>query len=296
MKQKNFENPVVIRHPDQWSKPIILSSPHSGNQYPPEFVEQSPLGLKSLRQSEDFKVDELFGAAPDLGIPLLKAVFPRAYCDPNREAYELDPTMFDAPLPDYVATVSSRISAGIGTVPKLVSAGNVIHNGPISFAEAEKRITGCYFPYHTALRDLIDTAVDRFNRVLVLDCHSMPSARSSAPFADFVLGDRYGRSCPPAITRFVAEKLTSRGYSVAFNTPYAGGYITRKYYQPGRNIHTLQIEISRHLYMDQNDIQPVRNMALLTRQLTELLTEISGHDLLQDPTPDRNNQYIQAAE
>ncbi len=296
MKQKSFENPVVIRSPNHWSKPIILSSPHSGDQYPSEFVKQSPLDLTSLRQSEDFKVDELFGSAPDLGIPLLKANFPRAYCDPNRESYELDPTMFDAPLPDYVATISSRISAGIGTIPKLVSAGNFIHRGPISFAEAERRITDCYFPYHTALRELIDRAVNRFNQVLVLDCHSMPSTSSPAPLADFVLGDRYGRSCPPVMTRFIAEKLMTKGYSVAFNTPYAGGYITRKYYQPGRNIHTLQIEISRHLYMDENNIRPVRNMAVLTEQLTELLTEISGHDLLQNPAPDGSGQHIQAAE
>ena len=35
----------------------------------------------SLRRSEDSFVDELFGAAPEHGAPLLAATFPRAWCD-----------------------------------------------------------------------------------------------------------------------------------------------------------------------------------------------------------------------
>ena len=44
---------------------------------------------------------------------MLKANFPRAYLDVNRETYELDPTMFTTVLPDYVNTTSLRV-AGFG--------------------------------------------------------------------------------------------------------------------------------------------------------------------------------------
>src|SRR5215472_5171955 len=74
--------------------PLVLASPHSGTEYSPEFVASSRLDPVALRRSEDTFVDELFGAAPRLGAPLLSARFPRAYVDVNREAYELDPDMF----------------------------------------------------------------------------------------------------------------------------------------------------------------------------------------------------------
>ena len=82
--------------------PLILASPHSGSDYPADFVAASRLDPLALRRSEDSFVDELFGAAPSLGAPLLSARFPRAYLDVNREAYELDPAMFADALPDFV--------------------------------------------------------------------------------------------------------------------------------------------------------------------------------------------------
>lgn len=298
MDEKIPQQPVTIQYPDNWISPVIFSSPHSGAFYPDPFVEQSPLDLLTLRQSEDFMVDTLFQAAPELGSPLLKANFPRAYCDPNREAYELDPDMFETPLPDYVATVSSRISAGIGTIPKLVSRGKFIHAKSLPFAEAEHRIETCYVPYHRALRNLIDDATDRFDGVLLIDCHSMPSTplTGGRPSVDFVLGNRFGRSCSAAISMQIAENLKSQGYSVAFNSPYAGGYITRKYYQPARHIHTLQIEVGRHLYMDQETLSPSDNLLVLQAHITDLIKAIGGLCPFKQKLSSPGSSHIQAAE
>ena len=76
---------VNVRAPQAQTIPLVFSSPHSGTNYPADFLEQSRLDSLSIRRSEDSFVDELFGAAPDLGAPLLRALFPRAYLDPNRE-------------------------------------------------------------------------------------------------------------------------------------------------------------------------------------------------------------------
>src|ERR1700730_19378157 len=84
------------------SLPLVLASPHSGAEYPADFLAASRLDPLSLRRSEDSFVDELFGAAPRLGAPLLSARFPRASVDVNREAYELDPSMFRDALPRFV--------------------------------------------------------------------------------------------------------------------------------------------------------------------------------------------------
>jgi hypothetical protein len=151
-----FASPVKIEWPSEWRIPFIFSSPHSGRDYPEEFIESTKLEFTKLRQSEDFLVDELFACAPDYGAPLLSANFPRAYCDANREAFELDPHMYKTPLPDYVMTVSPRLASGIGTIPKVVGAGQEIYAGKLDFEDARQRINECYFPYHHALRQLLE--------------------------------------------------------------------------------------------------------------------------------------------
>ena len=108
-----------VQAPVEQTAPVVVASPHSGKAYPADFVANSPLDLLALRRSEDSFVDELVGAAPQYGIPLLKALFPRAYIDPNREPFELDPHMFEDPLPDYANTQSSRVAAGLGTIAKV---------------------------------------------------------------------------------------------------------------------------------------------------------------------------------
>src|SRR6202035_2056797 len=96
-----------LRQPVARSLPLVLASPHSGTEYSDEFLAASRLDPVALRRSEDSFVDELFGAAPRLGAPLLSARFPRAYVDVNREAYELDPSMFSDALPSYVNASST---------------------------------------------------------------------------------------------------------------------------------------------------------------------------------------------
>src|SRR5580658_9549914 len=89
-----FDPVLSVEAPAQLLLPLVVASPHSGNDYPTAFLAQSALDPLTLRRSEDSYVDELLGAAPAKGAPLLKALFPRAYLDVNRDAYELDPAMF----------------------------------------------------------------------------------------------------------------------------------------------------------------------------------------------------------
>src|ERR1700736_5304124 len=107
--------------------PLVLASPHSGSEYPADFVAASRLDPLALRRSEDSFVDELFAAAPRLGAPLLAARFPRAYVDVNREAYELDPSMFCDTLPGFVNAGSPRVRMGLGTIARLVASREGIY-------------------------------------------------------------------------------------------------------------------------------------------------------------------------
>lgn len=260
---------------------MVFSSPHSGSHYPENFIEQSNLDLNTLRRSEDYNVQHLFDCVPEFGAPLLTANFPRAFCDVNREAYELDPNMFSDTLPGFTNKHSPRVSSGIGTIPRLVSADTEIHSEKLTFAEAEARINACYFPYHAALSTLLETCVERFGFALLIDCHSMPGNTATAPgdlhLGDMVLGNRFGRTCPPEMSDFIAENLTKLGYTVSFNTPYAGGYITRHYADPVQHIHTLQIEISRDLYMDQPHLQMTEGAPALMANIRHLLGSLNSY-------------------
>src|SRR5579859_6082497 len=285
----SVDSVLRIEAPAEQVLPMVLASPHSGRDYPADFVAQSALDPSTLRRSEDSFVDELFAGAPRKGAPLLCALFPRAYLDVNRDAYELDPTMFDGPLPDWVQTDTPRVAAGLGTIARQVASGADIYRGKLTFAEAQRRIANLYHPYHRTLKGLIDDTLARFPYCLLLDCHSMPSiggpgdSDDGAERVDFVLGDCYGRTCAPSITDMAEKRLQDLGYCVVRNMPYAGVYIFLHYGEPAEKVHTLQIEINRRLYMDEATHEKHAGFTKLQGELAQLLDGLAM--LMQSGTP-----------
>ncbi len=275
------EPPVEVLRPAQPTGPLLFSSPHSGNVYPAAFVATSRLDPLTLRRSEDAFVDELFAAAPGAGAPLLRAKFPRAFVDPNREPYELDPGMFADDLPAYVNRSSPRVGAGLGTIAKVVASGAEIYDGKLVFAEAEARIERLYRPYHAALETLVGEAVSRCGSAWLIDCHSMPAIGgptdrdSGRRRVDFVLGDAHGTSCAASLIDWTDSFLRGLGYTVTRNDPFAGGFITRHYGRPAENRHALQIEINRRLYMDEDRIQHSPGFATLAHDLGKFVAAAS---------------------
>ena len=280
-----FDKPFEILEPAQPAGAVVFNSPHSGNVYPREFVAAARLDLAALRRSEDAFVDELFIGVVTRGYPLMRAHFPRCYVDVNREPYELDPRMFDGRLPSFANTRSMRVAGGLGTVARVVGDAQEIYDQRIPVDDALRRIEALYKPYHRALRRLVTRVHRNFGTVVLVDCHSMPSAggsRDDRPRADFVLGDRYGTSCSPHITDVVETMLAELGYSVSRNKPYAGGFITEHYGNPPAGVHTIQLEINRSLYMDERHYERSTNFERLAADLNALadrLGELPLNDL-----------------
>ncbi len=259
-------NPAFdILAPEVHSSPIVINSPHSGRVYLDSFMEKSRLGHLAIRKSEDFMVDYLVEGATEFGMSMLRANFPRAYLDVNREPFELDPTMFEGKLPDYVNTRSMRVSSGLGTIARIVAEGEGIYASNLSVTEGLARIEELYRPYHATLGHLLARTHVEFGVAILLDCHSMPSSGGRAGVdgarPDFILGDRFGSSCSPKILHNVRTLLTDMGYRVEINKPYAGGFITEHYGRPENGLHALQIEINRSIYMDETRIKPGPGMA-----------------------------------
>jgi N-formylglutamate amidohydrolase len=272
-----------IEAPVRQSAPVVFASPHSGRDYPPEFVAASKLNTLNLRRSEDAFVDEVFAAAPACGAPLLCAEFPRAFIDANREAFELDPAMFADPLPDYVNTSSPRIAAGLGTIAKIVTNGVDIYHSPLKFEDARHRIDTFHRPYHEALKKLLIDTKARFGGCLLVDCHSMPTSavpggRRRGKAVDVVLGDCFATACAPGVTEAARTAFEAADFTVACNKPYAGGYTTSHYGRPEEGVHVLQIEINRGLYMDEKRVRRGAGMAELTRRITQVINALVGID------------------
>ena len=273
---------IEIIAPAEQRVPLVFSSPHSGRDYPAAFLAASKLDALAIRRSEDSFVDELFGHVPQLGAPLLRALFPRAFVDPNREPYELDPAMFTTPLPAFVNRRSPRVAAGLGTIARVVANGSEIYSGKLDFDEANERIERCYRPYHDALEDLIAHTRTMFGTCVLIDCHSMPSIGGPMENdagrrrqVDFILGDAHGRSCARTLTLLVEDTLRGMGYSVVRNTPYSGGFITRNYGRPERGVHALQIEINRALYMNETSFERTEGLARVAADMRDLAVRIA---------------------
>jgi N-formylglutamate amidohydrolase len=294
--EKNVENvtaavldpPAEVLQPSSQALPLVLASPHSGAVYPGDLIAASRLDPHALRRSEDSYVDEIFAtAAASLGVPLLRARFARAYLDANREMYELDPAMFEEPLPSFVNSRSPRVQVGLGTIARIVSSGEEIYGRKLSYAEAEKRIETLYKPYHETLQRLLDATLARFGFHILVDCHSMPSAGAESRAGgvaagrgrvDIVLGDCHGTSCHPLVQETAHRVLTARGYVVARNSPYAGGFTTAHYGRPADERHALQIEINRSLYMDERTLRRRPYFRQLAADMGEVIAALGRLD------------------
>jgi N-formylglutamate amidohydrolase len=269
-------SPFEVVEPVEIETPIVLDSPHSGSRYPRKFLEASRLDAMTLRRSEDCFVDELVAPCVAIGSPLLRARFPRAYLDVNREPYELDPQMFDGRLPDFANTRSLRVAAGLGAIPRVVGDAQPIYRGPIPVAEGLARIAALHRPYHARLAALIERARERFGFAILLDFHSMPSSSVDGGGCDVVLGDRFGSSAAGWVLDTLEQTLRDSGLGVRRNKPYAGGYITERHGAPIQGRHAVQIEINRALYMDERRIVKLEKAENLANALLSMARALAA--------------------
>ncbi len=271
--------PYRLEMPAERVTSVVFSSPHSGRDYPRDFLRGSVLDEHAVRSSEDAFVDLLFSDAPKTGAPLLAATAPRAFVDLNRSADELDPALIDGVR---IAMQNPRVNSGLGVVPRVVANGRSIRSGKMSLAEAQARLGRYWRPYHACLQALLDENRALFGEAILVDCHSMPHdatvgvARIGRPRPDVVLGDRFGASAHGAVTDRIEAAFVAAGLNVARNAPFAGAYITQHYGRPSRNQHAVQIEIDRSLYMDEQSIRPNADFRAFRHLMAGIIARISA--------------------
>ena len=272
------------------SSALVLDSPHSGTAYPPDFLYACDMAR--LRSAEDTHVEKLYDFAIPLGVHWIEAHFPRSYLDANRNTTEIDETLLDAPWPGPVETdvkIMSKVRLGKGLIWRTTDDGVPIYRRTLSVSEVQMRIERCWKPYHAAVAQAIEAASAQHGYSLHINCHSMPAIASSSAtdfpgeaHADFVVGDRDGSTASAALSKLVCQHLGARGYDVAYNHPYKGVELVRRYGDPARNRHSIQLEINRKLYMNEGTFKMTPGVAPLKatlRSLVDLLLRTDPRNL-----------------
>jgi N-formylglutamate deformylase len=264
----------------QGTSALVLDSPHSGTFYPADF--HYTCEFAQLRRAEDTHVEKLYAFAAALGCTWIEAHFPRSYLDVNRNLTEVDLDMIAGTWPEPVEmqdpAVLSKRRLGKGLIWRVTDEGEPLYAGPLTVSEVRARIEQCWKPYHAAVKAAIDAAHARYGYSIHINCHSMPAIAGShatdfpgEQHPDFVLGNRDHSTSSEALLLFIAQHLKQLGYSVALNHPYKGVELVRRHSAPSQGRHSVQVEINRGLYMNEQTLEPSAGFAPLQTNLKSLV-------------------------
>jgi N-formylglutamate amidohydrolase len=232
--------------------PILVSIPHVGTFFPENIKESIKKEKLNTIDDTDFDLDKLYSFVNELGITIIKANYHRWVIDLNR-------TPDSTPL-----YKDGRVITDLVPFTDFLGEDLYIKNVPDNI-EIERRKELYFFPYHQKIEEILNDFKEKFGVALLYDAHSIkrlvPSIRKE-PFADIILGDNDQSSASRDLIE-IALKHLQNGYSLTHNTPFKGGYITRKFGNPIQNIHALQVERSKDIYM--NDLENEYNLERATK-------------------------------
>jgi N-formylglutamate amidohydrolase len=256
-------------HFDRPAGPVLVSVPHAGRDYDAAMVAQLRVPLTSIRPLEDRYADHLVATAT--GIPTIIARAPRVMLDLNRAPDDLDPDMIRG---GYGRLASAKARAGLGLIPTRLWGVGPLWRAPFDPADIATRLRDIHTPYHDAINRALEVVHVRWGAALLIDLHSMPPIKGDDG-PDIVIGDRFGASASSELTATAEALLNGMGFSVAINAPYAGGYIVSRHAKPHQNIHALQIEVDRRLYLDAALDQPGPGLMRMQRTILKLIESLT---------------------
>lgn len=260
---------------------VLFDSPHSWGEYPVDF--KPSCRREDLLTSLDAFVDELFGAAPQFGMPLLVAKFPRFYLDVNREIDDIDPEMLTAPFMSPV-NPSAKSKVGMGLIRRFALPNIAVYDHLLTPEQVQHRIDNYYTPYYAALGKLIDTAYQQHGRVLHIDCHSMKSRGNAmnddngALRPDIVVSDRDHKTSCPQVTEYIGELFRAEGLSVGINDPYKGAELISRFADVPAKKYGVQIELNRGIYMNEQEFtRKSGDFEKLQASITHVIEKLSEY-------------------
>ncbi|MGE3150830.1 MAG: N-formylglutamate amidohydrolase [Pseudorhodoplanes sp.] len=240
------------------ARPFVLEAPRSGREYPNDF--RVAASFNDVHSSVSQYVEELYRDAPDAGASLLWALFPNSYIDANRHLDDIDPDLLNEPWPTPLSPSEKSVQLGTGLIHKVAKPGVALYDRKLSVEEVKHRIDRYYRPYHGKVAAIIDDNVKAFDRSWHWSCHRMapvgqPHARDAGrPRKDFCISDGGGKTSDKVFLDATVSAFQSEGFTTSVNDPYLGAAAIRLHGKPDANRHSLQIEMNKALYMDEQTL------------------------------------------
>jgi len=242
VKTHIMSKPYHVIEPKGKKVPFILSIPHCGTDFPKELANDYVPEMMASPDDTDWFVHELYNFASEMGITIIYAKYSRWVIDLNRNP-ESEPLYNDG-----------RIITGLTTTTNFFGKDIYISESKIpNKNEVERRLEKYYWPYYSQVQSLLDERKIEFGKALLWDAHSIrhfvPTIHKEI-FPDMILGNNDETTANKRIIHSALEGLNSDKYGLNHNTPFKGGHITRYFGKPKNDIHALQLEMNKILYMN----------------------------------------------
>lgn len=254
-------NVFKVISPTNKEIPFILSIPHSGTSIPNEKVDFFNKKQLNLMDDTDWFLDKLYDFAPEMGITTVIANYHRWVVDLNR-----DPN--NQPLYS-----DGRIITSICPITNFNGKNIYNDNYQLDKKEISSRVASYFSPYHVFLNSLIEKFLNTHSKVILWDGHSIkrfvPTINSNK-FPDLIIGNNDHQSCQKELTKIAFNNLNKSTYDVQINHPFKGGYITRFHGNPKKGINSIQLEMTKDLYMSENETIYDQNKANKIQKLLKL--------------------------
>ena len=251
-------NEVFAFH--EGSLPLLVSVPHDGRDLPDDMRGRMTAAGLAIPDT-DWHVARLYDFAREFRASLLVARYSRYVVDLNRPA-------------DDAALYAGQVATGL--CPSENFAGEPIYeHGPIGPDETARRVTAYWQPYHDKLAATLAALRDRHGYALLWDAHSIPSVVPrlfDGRLPALNIGTYGGRSCGEALAEAVTARAADSRYSHVRDGRFQGGFITRHYGEPAKQVHAVQLEIAQRVYMDEaTNAFDAKKAALLRDTLRRML-------------------------
>lgn len=270
---------------DAENHPILLSVPHAGRHYPEILLKNLRLPPEKLIRLEDRYADLLVRGAVKQGFPTIIAHRARAWMDLNRADTDLDRGMLSNIPHDAKFEVSAKQRGGLGLVPRRLNQEGDIWKGPFEYSDVKNRISEFHAAYHGRISDKVIKIREKFGIAILLDVHSMPPLPDyQDQSTQFVIGDRFGGSSASLFSEILQEQVKQRGYRCGLNYPYSGDYMLRRHGNPSRNIHAIQLETDKSLYLDGNLNEPTEMLGKIAELVQNLAQSLANAALDSGPS------------
>ena len=221
------------------TRPLLISFPHVGTELPEAYRDR--LVERAVRlEDTDWHVDRLFDFARTMGASLLVPRLSRYVIDLNRPPDN---------QPMYPGQNNTELC------PTRFFSGDPLYRPDCTpnAAEIEGRVVSFWQPYHQALQSELERLRHQHGHAVLFDAHSI---RGELPWLfegrlpDMNLGTASGASCSAGLRLAVESLFAAQDrYTWVLDGRFKGGYITRRYGEPQRNIHAIQLEMSWRAYM-----------------------------------------------